>query len=104
MAFYGPDALRASKVAVGIAREQDSEVTELQRWLSESTDVRRDPAINNEILEFIRRHGVATVVMTGRIIGCPHEEVVDYPEGTVCPKCPYWAGRNRWTGELDPEQ
>ena len=22
----------------------------------------------------------------------------NYPDGEVCPKCPFWAGRDRWTG------
>ena len=39
-----------------------------------------------------------SVVMTDRIIGCPHEEGIDY-EGATCPACPFWAGRDRWTGE-----
>jgi hypothetical protein len=41
---------------------------------------------------------LATKVADG-IIGCPHEEGVDYPEGKYCPQCPYWAGRDRWTKE-----
>jgi len=28
------------------------------------------------------------------------EEGIDYPEGGICPKCPYWAYRDRWTGEI----
>jgi hypothetical protein len=36
--------------------------------------------------------------MTDRIIGCPHEEGIDY-EGDTCPARPLWAGRDRWTGE-----
>jgi hypothetical protein len=51
------------------------------------------------ILEFIGRFEVKTVAMTDRIIGCPHEEGIDY-EGPVCPHCPFWANRNRWTGEV----
>jgi hypothetical protein len=43
--------------------------------------------------------GVKSMVMTDGIIGCPHEDGIDYPEGTSCPKCPYWAGRNRFTKE-----
>jgi hypothetical protein len=34
--------------------------------------------------------------MTDQIIGCPHEEGIDY-EGATCPACPFWAGRDRWT-------
>jgi hypothetical protein len=29
----------------------------------------------------------------------PHEEGIDYPEGKTCPQCPFWASRDRWTGE-----
>jgi hypothetical protein len=39
-----------------------------------------------------------------QILGCPHEEGIDYPKGQVCPQCPYWAHRDRWTGEVLPEQ
>jgi hypothetical protein len=45
------------------------------------------------------RFEVKTVAMTDRIIGCPHEEGIDY-EGPVCPHCPFWANRDRWTGEV----
>jgi hypothetical protein len=38
--------------------------------------------------------------LADRIIGCPHEEGVDYPEGQSCPRCPFWAHRDRWSGEL----
>jgi hypothetical protein len=41
-----------------------------------------------------------TLVATPHIIGCRHEEGLDYPEGEHCPECPYWVGRNRFTGEL----
>jgi hypothetical protein len=41
-----------------------------------------------------------SVAVTDRILGCPHEEGVDY-EGRVCPQCPFWAHRNRWTGEIE---
>jgi hypothetical protein len=76
----------------------------MERWRSESSDVRRDPQIANEILNFIRRYGAATVVMTDRIIGCPHEEGTDYPDGSVCPVCPHWENRDRLSGEVLTEQ
>ena len=34
-----------------------------------------------------------------RIIGCPHEEGIDYPMGRACPRCPFWAGIDRFTHE-----
>ena len=87
IAFYGPDAGHASKVAVGIVMTEGEEVADLRRWTSVDRDVRRDPAIAASILEFIAQ--VRTVVMTDRIIGCPHEEGIDY-EGSVCPRCEFW--------------
>ena len=38
--------------------------------------------------------------MTESIIGCPHEEGKDYPDSQVCPQCPFWGNRDRWTGEI----
>jgi Extended Signal Peptide of Type V secretion system len=32
--------------------------------------------------------------------GRPHEEGIDYPEGSTCPRCPFWAHRDRWSGEV----
>jgi hypothetical protein len=99
VAYYGPDDQRASKVAVGITNGEGQEVAELRRWFSETGDVRFDPVINRQMVEFIEAHAVQTVVGVERIIGCPHEEGVDYVQGGVCPACLYWAHRDRWTGE-----
>jgi hypothetical protein len=74
-------------------------VSTLERWYSEEHDIRVDPAVEAAVVEFITRHAVKTVVMTDGIFGCPHEETIDYPEGTSCPKCPFWAGRDRRTKE-----
>jgi hypothetical protein len=100
VAFYGPDDRRASKVVVGIVPAEDREAEQLQRWFAEEGDVREDATIGEEILAFIRDHGAKTVVTADRIIGCPHEEGTDYPEGQVCPRCPFWAHRDRWSGEI----
>ena len=100
VAFYGPDDTHATKVAVGIVAAEGAQAEALERWFAEERDVRSDPAIERAILDFIQRHGVKSVVMTDRIIGCPHEEGVDYPEGQACPRCPFWAHRDRWTGEV----
>jgi len=100
VAYYGPDARRATKVAVGILDRQDGDVTALERWFSDTSDVRFDQRTNQAIADFITKHGAISVAMTDRIIGCPHEEGIDYPKGETCPHCPYWANRDRWTGEL----
>ncbi|MEK6322675.1 MAG: hypothetical protein AABN33_13445 [Acidobacteriota bacterium] len=99
VAFYGPDDKKATKVAVGIVHYDGDEADPLQRWLSDQEDLRFDEQIIKEVLEFIKRQKVLTVVTVDRIIGCPHEEGVDYPEGCTCPECPFWEGRDRWTGQ-----
>lgn len=100
IAFYGPDDSHATKVAVGIVAAEGAEANPLERWFAENSDVRSDPAISKAIAEFMERHGVRSVVMTDRIIGCPHEEGVDYPDGQACPRCPFWANPDRWSGEV----
>jgi hypothetical protein len=98
IAYYGPNNETASKVAVGIIFQEGAEPTYLEKWVLEQGDVRTDPTINEQIFQFIEKYPVRSVLMANRIIGCPHEEGIDYPEGDVCPKCPYWAHRDRWTG------
>lgn len=101
VAYYGPDNQFASKVVVGITvSEKDKEVTELRKWFAKDQDVRQDTAIIQEMIDYINANQAHRVVMVDRIFGCPHEEGIDYPEGESCPQCPYWASRDRWTGEL----
>jgi hypothetical protein len=97
VAFYGPDNLRASKASVGVFAAAEAEPV-MRKWFSERGDVRHDDAIGAEIAEFLRSHGVRSVAMTQTIIGCPHEEGIDYAEGEACPQCPFWKGRDRWAG------
>ena len=99
IAFYGPDNRTATKVTVALVLAAEQEPADLRRWLSDDRDVRTDPQIATEILTILDAAGVKTVAPADRIIGCPHEEGIDY-EGPACPQCPYWAGRDRWTGEI----
>ncbi len=95
VAFYGPDNVRATKVAVGIIHRDGDDVREMEKWISDVSDVREDDVIGQQVLVFLQNHAVRTVVTGAGILGCPHEEGIDYPEGTACPRCPYWAGRQR---------
>jgi hypothetical protein len=95
VAFYGPDNLRASKVAVAVVTAEGAPPFALRRWFSETGDVRHDPAIMEEIATFLRAEDVRTVASVPTMMGCPHEEGIDYPQGEVCPQCPYWANRER---------
>lgn len=101
LSFYGPNDRRASKVVVAIMREGTDRIVDLKRWVSGHTDVRHDEKIQGEIVALLKQYNVKNVAFADKIIGCPHEEGLDYPEGEDCPFCPFWAGRNRWTGEME---
>ena len=95
IAFYGPDDKLATKVVVSVFLRESNEPDFLERWFSEGDiDVREDLDIGEQILGFFKPHAPRSTVMTESIIGCPHEEGVDYPEGASCPQCPFWAGRD----------
>jgi hypothetical protein len=96
VAFYGPDNRFASKVAAAVVPGEGQEPSALERWFSETEDVRGSATIGEQVMALFERHGVKSVVMTDGIIGCPHEEGVDY-QGPTCPHCPFWAGRDRFT-------
>jgi hypothetical protein len=94
----GPDDRAPTKLTVGIVPAEHAEATDLRRWFSEAADIRNDAGVAEEVLAFIDAAGARSIVMTDRIIGCPHEEGIDY-QGPTCLACPFWAGRDRWTGK-----
>jgi hypothetical protein len=94
VALYGPDDKLASKLVVGISPSARAGVTETKKWLRDG-DVREDAALLEEVLAFLAKSAVRSVVMTRGVFGCPHEEGIDYPEGGSCEACPYWKGRDR---------
>jgi hypothetical protein len=96
IAFYGPNLSQATKVAVGIVPSENAEVRALRDWTVDSGDIRADPGIAREILEFIDEQGVLSVAISDAIIGCPHQEGIDY-QGEWCPVCEFWYGRDRFT-------
>jgi hypothetical protein len=98
IAFYGPNLSQATKVAVGIVPSKDAAADVMRAWTVEQGDIRADPRVASEILDFIAQHGALSVAMAGEIMGCPHQEGVDY-EGEWCPVCEFWHGRDRFTGE-----
>ena len=99
VAFYGPTADLATKVVVAIVRDEGRKPDPLERWFSEESDVRSDLEVGDKVLAFLKEHAAKSVIVTDGLIGCPHEEGIDYPEGKSCPQCPYWAGRDRFTHE-----
>jgi hypothetical protein len=102
IAFYGPDDKHATKAVVAIVPSLTSDVGPIRKWMSGVSDVRGDKRIGDEIQVFLKEHGVRQVVTTDRIIGCPHEEGQDYPDGMKCPLCSFWSNRDRFTHEIEP--
>ena len=100
VALYGPTDKKATKLVVGIVMQENGDAEQMKKWYS-NDDVMKEPDVFEEVLEFIQTNGAKSVGMLDRIVGCPHEEGIDYPEGHSCPLCPFWAGRNRWTGRIE---
>jgi hypothetical protein len=100
IAAYGPDNGRATKLVVGILRRAGQKDTNPMRtWRTDAGDVRNDPVIAAELADWLRSQGIKDTLSYDRIIGCPHEEGIDYPMGRTCPQCPFWAGIDRFTHE-----
>jgi hypothetical protein len=98
IAYYGPNLNQATKLAVGIVPFEGAPVDLMRSWTVEQGDIRTDAGVAAEVLDFIAEHGVLSVVMSDGIIGCPHQEGIDY-DGEWCPVCEFWHGRDRFTGE-----
>jgi hypothetical protein len=100
IAAYGPDDLRATKLVVSILHSSgDRDPRATRTWTTDSGDVRSDPHVAAEAAAFIAAHRVQRTVTADRIMGCPHQEGIDYPMGRTCPVCPFWAGIDRFTRE-----
>jgi len=99
IAHYGPTDRKATKMVVSIMTG-DTEPETMRKWYSDDTDIRQDAQALAQALAFVRNHDVKSVAMPERIIGCPHEEGIDYPEGGTCSECPFWSNRDCWTGEI----
>src|SRR5256885_6360559 len=61
IAFYGPTAQQATKVAVGIVMSEGSEPEILERWYAEEQDLRFDEEVAHQISAFLRERQVLSV-------------------------------------------
>ena len=95
IAFYGPTNNLASKLVCSILKHDGAEPDPMKKWFSK-TDLRKSETVLKEVLMFIEDNNAKTVGMIDSIIGCPHEQGIDYPEGESCPECKYWEGRDRF--------
>ena len=100
IAAYGPDATLATKLVVSvIERPGRRDPSAVRTWTTQAVDVRHDPTIAADVASFVQQQRAKETVTYDRIIGCPHEEGIDYPMGRACPRCPFWAGIDRFTHE-----
>ena len=97
---YGPNDRLATKLVVAIVEGEGLPPETLERWWSPEGDIRNDPEVLVDAVDWMKAYGVQRLVHLDRILGCPHEEGIDYPDGETCPLCPFWADRDRFTGEV----
>ena len=90
IAYYGPDDTTTTKIAAGVLTHEFAEPI-VERWVD--TNILNNTKVQDEIKRFFARHAVKSVVVSDGNMGCPHEEGDDFPEGTDCPFCPFWAGK-----------
>jgi Domain of unknown function (DUF1841) len=100
IAYYGPDDKHVTKIAVGIIESENAEPI-MERWLG--PDVMTNREVQLQMLGFIEAHGVQEIVITDGVLGCPHEEGIDFPEGQECPYCPFWRGKHGIQVEEPPQ-
>jgi len=90
VAYYGPDDKTVTKIAVGIIESEDAKPI-VRRW--SGPDVVTNPEVRAQIGDFIQSHGARHVAMSDGVLGCPHEEGIDFLAGQECPYCPFWRGK-----------
>ena len=99
LATYGPNDRIASKIVVGIITREGASPAAMRTWIATEGDIRYDETVLAEVLAFLEQHDVRCLVTTDRILGCPHQEGIDY-HGEHCPDpaCAFWVGVDRFTG------
>ena len=91
IAPYGPDNTFATKLVVSVVeRPGHREPSTMRTWTAQAVDVRHDPTIAAGVADFLRESGVEHTVTSDRIMGCPHQEGIDYPMGRSCPSRMIW--------------
>jgi hypothetical protein len=87
LVYFGPDDRTITKIVAVIIRTPEAEPI-IKSWEGPSIAADREAVL--EIGSYFKDHQVGEVVMTEGVVGCPHEEGVDYPVGESCPYCPFW--------------
>jgi len=87
LVYFGPDDKTITKI-VAVVLESPGTDPILKSWNGLGVTTDREVAL--EIGLYFKKYHATEVVMTDSVVGCPHEEGVDYPVGEPCPYCPYW--------------
>ncbi len=87
LAYYGPDDHNCNRIIASIVNAPNAR-PQFRDW--QEYDVCTDPQVAGEIGEFFRLNGVQDVIMTDGVIGCPHDEGIEFPDGEICPHCSFW--------------
>ncbi len=87
LAYYGPDDQNCTRIIASVVNAPNAR-PQFRDWQDDY--VCSDSQVAGEIGEFFKLNGVRDVVMTNGIIGCPHDEGIDYPEDEICPQCSFW--------------
>ena len=88
ISYYGPDNQTVTKIVAAVLPDKETNPI-LKKFIGEG--VAKNPEVAAAIGVFFQEQQVQNVVMTEGIVGCPHEEGVDYPSGESCPECSFWA-------------
>ena len=90
LTYFGPDNKTITKIVGLVIKGPDIE-PRLRSW--SQPGVVSDPIVVAEIGSYFLENKTVDIVMTGSVLGCPHEEGVDFPLGTDCPHCKYWSSQ-----------
>ncbi len=87
LAYYGPDDQSCTRIIASVVNAPNAR-PQFRDW--QDYDVCVDQQVAAEIGEFFKLNGVRDVVMTDGVIGCPHDQGIDYADDEICPHCPHW--------------
>lgn len=90
IAYYGPDDKTVTKIVVGITVGAGNNFIDTKKWSSESKDIKNNNQVLEEVSDYLNLSKVDSVATIERVMGCPHEAGIDYPEDMPCPACPFW--------------
>jgi len=78
-----PTRAAPRKVVVSIIPNEDAEPSEMRDWQIVHGDVRKKPEIVAEMITFMESHGARSTLMASGLMGCPHQEGIDYARFTA---------------------